>query len=240
MKLYSGAFSALQNQAQRTVLFNFHRSSASWRVRILLNLKKIPYEYGAVNLLEKENMSQDFLAINPSGLVPALWIDGNLLTESMAIAEYLEETRPDNFPLLPKDPFKRAVVRRICEHVNAGIQPMQNLRLLDKIAEEYKADKAEWTAYWNKRGHDSLEEIMKQHAGIYSVGDELSLADVFFYPQMYSGVQRFGVRKDDYVHLKRVFDNLLKLEEFRSADPEQQPDAHKKKQPDAPADTGAK
>src|SRR3990167_1826754 len=174
-------------------------------------------------------MGADFLAINPSGLVPALWIDGNLLTESMAIAEYLEETRPENFPLLPKDSYQRAVVRRICEHVNAGIQPMQNLRLLDKISEDYKADKAEWTAYWNKRGHDSLEEILKDHAGIYCVGDNLSLADVFFYPQMYSGVQRFGVRKDDYVHLKRVFDNLLKLEEFRAADPEKQPDEQKKK-----------
>ena len=105
---------------------------------------------------------------------------------------------------------------------------MQNLRVLDKINEDFKGDKVEWATYWNKRGHDYLEEIFKTTAGIYSFGDKLTLADVFLYPQLHNGIQRYGVRKDDYVHLKRVFDNLLKLEEFKNSDPDKQPD-HKKK-----------
>jgi maleylacetoacetate isomerase len=212
----------------KTILFNFFRSSASWRIRIILALKQIPYEYHAINLLEKEQLKADFLKINPQGQVPALWIDGQMLTESVAIAEYLEETRPGPVGLLPKDPIERAVVRKIVEHVNSGMQPMQNLRLLDKIDSDFKGDKVEWATYWNKRGHDALEEILKTTAGKYAVGDALTLADVFVYPQMHNGISRYGVRKDDYVHLKRVFDNLLELEDFRNAEPDKQPDSKKK------------
>lgn len=168
--------------------------------------------------------------MNPSGLVPALYVDDILLTESMAIAEYLEETRP-NPPLLPSTPAERAIVRRICEHVNSGMQPMQNLRVLDKINEDYKADKVEWATYWNKFGHDSLEKILSHTAGTYAFGDNLTLADVFIYPQLMNGIQRYGVRKDDYVHLKRVFDNLLKLDAFRNSEPDKQPDGKKKRPP---------
>ena len=106
MKLFGGFNAGLDKG--KTVLFNFHRSSASWRVRILLNLKKIDYEYKSVNILEKEQLKADFMKINPTGQVPALWIDGNLLCESMAIAEYLEETRPDTIKLLPDSANDRA------------------------------------------------------------------------------------------------------------------------------------
>lgn len=232
MKLFTGGVL----DKSKTILYNFHRSSASWRVRILLNLKKIHYEYHSVNIIDKEQFKSDFEKLNPSGLVPALWIDGHLLAESMAIAEYLEETRPDTLKLLPTTPYERAVVRRICEHVNSGMQPMQNLRVLDKIQEELKGDKVEWATYWNKRGHDNLEQILAKTAGTYAFGDQLSLADVFIYPQMHNGIQRYGVRKDDYVHLKRVFDNLLKLEDFTKANPENQPDAGKKKEVPKPED----
>ena len=225
MKLFTGGSSL---DKSKTILFNYFRSSASWRIRIILALKKIPFEYHAVNLVEKEQYKDPYLKLNPSAQVPALWIDGLLLTESMAIAEYLEETRGADYKLLPDTPGERAVVRKICEHVNAGMQPMQNLRVLDKIHEDYKGDKTEWATYWNKRGHDYLENILKDTAGSYAVGDKISLADVFIYPQMFNGIQRYGVRKDDYVHLKRVFDNHLKLEEFRNAEPEKQPDAPKK------------
>ena len=219
MKLFSGSSNL---DKSKTILFNYFRSSASWRVRIILALKKIDYEYKAVNLLEKEQFKPEFLGLNPSGQVPALWIDGLMLTESMAIAEYLEETRSAAFPLLPQSPGDRAVIRKICEHINAGMQPFQNLRVLDKVHLELKGDKAEWASYWNKIGHDSLEEMLKTTAGKYAFGDNITLADVFLYPQMFNGIQRFGVRKDDYVHLKRVFENLLKIEEFRNAEPEKQ------------------
>ena len=225
MKLFSGSNSL---DKSKTVLYNYFRSSASWRVRIILGLKKIEYEYRAVDLVAKEQSKQEFLSINPSAQVPALWIDGVMLTESMAIAEYLEETRPEPVSLLPGSPAEKAVIRKLCEHVNSGMQPMQNLRMLDRIHSEFKGDKVEWATYWNKFGHDSLEEILKHTAGKYAVGDNITLADVFIYPQMFNGIQRYGVRKDDYTHLKRVFDNLLQHEEFRNAEPENQPDAPKK------------
>lgn len=225
MKLFSGGSSL---DKSKTVLYNYFRSSASWRIRIILALKKIEYEYHAVDLLAKEQHKPEFLNINPSGQVPALWIDGLMLTESMAIAEYLEETRKESFKLLPDSPAERAVVRKICEHINAGMQPMQNLRVLDRIHTEFKGDKVEWASYWNKFGHDALENMLKQTAGTYAVGDTLTMADVFLYPQMFNGIQRYGVRKDDYTHLKRVFDNLLKLDDFRNAEPEKQIDAHHK------------
>ncbi|RCN32791.1 putative maleylacetoacetate isomerase [Ancylostoma caninum] len=121
----------------KPVLYSYWRSSCSWRVRIALNLKKVDYEYKTINLLSKEDLnSPDFLAVNPAGKVPALVVDGVPLTESMAIMEYIDETYPGGCPILPKDPIHRAQSRAIALQIVAGIQPIQNLRVLKYLNEQ--------------------------------------------------------------------------------------------------------
>jgi len=119
------------------VLHSYFRSSCSWRVRTVLALKKIKYEYVAVHLVKNEQNNEDYIKLNPNREVPALLIDGHVLTQSVAIMEYLEETRPDNeFLLLPKDPVDRAKVRQIVQLICSDTQPIQNLRVLNYVGEK--------------------------------------------------------------------------------------------------------
>ena len=124
-------------QATKPILFNYWRSSASWRVRIVLAWKGIDYEYRCIHLLKDEQNAAEYKELNPMGRVPALIIDGHNLGESVAIMEYLEETRKER-PLLPADPIKRAVVRQLVEIINSAVQPLQNISVLGKIGDEYK------------------------------------------------------------------------------------------------------
>ena len=135
-----------------TTLFNFFMSSGSWRVRLAMAFKKIEFKSICINLSAGEQKSEAYKKVNPTGLVPALFIDGHLLTESSAICEYLEETRPDGIKLLPSDPYERSKVREICQHVATLMQPLQNLRTVAKLKEDHGTDRAEWTVYWNKLG----------------------------------------------------------------------------------------
>ncbi len=123
-------------QSTKPILYNYWRSSASWRVRIVLAWKGIDYEYKAVHLLKDEQNEGDYKKFNPMGRVPALYIDGHTLAESIAIMEYLEETRKER-PMLPSDPIKRATVRQLVEIINSGIQPLQNLGLMNYLGEVY-------------------------------------------------------------------------------------------------------
>ena len=125
-------------QSTKPILYNYWRSSASWRVRIALHWKGIEYEYVPVNLLKEggQQYKEEYKKLNPMARVPALVIDGHTLAEILAILEYLEETRKER-PLLPSDPFKRAIVRQLVEIINSGIQPLQNLPVLAKV-DEYK------------------------------------------------------------------------------------------------------
>ena len=212
-------------EKDRVILYNYFQSSASWRIRILLNLKKIEYEYKAVNMLADEHLTKEYHAINPYTHVPALWIDGHYFTESVAIAEYIEESRPTLPKLMPTDPYKRSLVRKIVEHINSGIQPLQNLKVIRKVQADYGGDPKEWSTHWNQKGHIALEDILKQTAGKYCVGDSLSLADVFLYPQTKEAIASFGVKIEDHPTISRVLTNLLELPDFLRADPENQPDA---------------
>ena len=126
-------------ESGKPILYNYWRSSASWRVRIALNWKGIEYEYVPIHLLKDggQQYSEDYKKKNPMARVPALYIDGHTLAESVAILEYLEETRKER-PLLPSDPIKRAQVRQLVEIVNSGIQPLQNLPVLARVNDEYK------------------------------------------------------------------------------------------------------
>ena len=215
-----------KEKQQEIVLYSYFRSSSSWRLRTILNLKNIPYTQIPIHLLKKEQTSPEYLKVNPAGLIPALKIDGTLLTESMAIAEYLEERFPEKEPrLLPKDLIARANVRKICEHVNAGMQPLQNLRVLLHVIDKFQGDKIEWAKKWNVVGFESLDKILEKTMGKHCVGDELSWADVFIVPQFRNACARFGLKEDDYPNVKKVYHAVKDHPAFVKAYPENQPDA---------------
>ncbi|KIH58483.1 putative maleylacetoacetate isomerase [Ancylostoma duodenale] len=146
---------------------------------LALNLKKVDYEYKTINLLSKEDLnSPDFLAVNPARKVPALVVDGVPLTESMAIMEYIDETYPGGCPILPKDPIQRAQSRAIALQIVAGIQPIQNLRILKYLNEQTPGSGAKWASHWLTDGLRDLEAMLSRSAGVYAVGDKVTIADL--------------------------------------------------------------
>ncbi|XP_031213134.1 maleylacetoacetate isomerase isoform X4 [Mastomys coucha] len=164
------------------VLYSYFRSSCSWRVRIALALKGIDYETVPINLIKDggQQFSEEFQILNPMKQVPALKIDGITIGQSLAIMEYLEETRP--IPrLLPQDPQKRAIVRMISDLIASGIQPLQNLSVLKQVGQE---NQMPWAQKAITSGFNALEKILQSTAGKYCVGDEVSMADVCLVPQV--------------------------------------------------------
>eukprot|EP00800_Vazella_pourtalesii_P019433 TRINITY_DN658_c0_g4_i1.p1 TRINITY_DN658_c0_g4~~TRINITY_DN658_c0_g4_i1.p1 ORF type:complete len:162 (-),score=28.64 TRINITY_DN658_c0_g4_i1:62-547(-) len=151
--------------------------------------------------------------------VPTLIIDGHTLTQSLPIIEYLEETRP-GYMVLPKNPLVRAKVREISHIISSSIQPIQNLRVLNKIG---KDGSAEWGQYWIKNGFDALEIILKGSAGKYCVGDEITMADLCLVPQFFNA-GRFKVEMEPYPTICRIVEELEKNESFKAAHPFNQPD----------------
>jgi maleylpyruvate isomerase len=208
-------------------LHNYFRSSASWRVRIALGWKNIRYEYVPVSLVHEggEHLREAYRAVNPLQAVPTLEIDGLRLSESLAICEYLEETRPEP-PLLPKNPAERAQARRIAEAVNAGIQPLQNLRVLRKLEADFHVGAAgtkAWAAHFNAVGLAGVEALCGSSAGRFCVGDAVSIADLCLVPQLF-GARRFGVDVGAFPTLLRVEAALAVLPAFAEAVPARQPD----------------
>ncbi len=210
-------------------LYNYWRSSASWRVRFALAYKNIPYEYVAVSLLKDggEQHSESYRALNPMEQVPTLeWIeDGETLRlgQSLAIIEYLDGAFPGP-RLLPANPYVRAKVRQLAEIVNAGIQPLQNLELLRYVRDDLKGDTAAWTRHFVGRGIRALEAEALHTASEFLVGDEVTLADCGLVPQLYA-CRRFGVELTDCPTLLRVEARLQALDAYRSSHPDAQPDA---------------
>ncbi|MFT4705393.1 MAG: maleylacetoacetate isomerase [Bradymonadia bacterium] len=209
-------------------LYSYWRSSASWRVRIALALKGIAYTYHPVHLVQDggQQHSDAYRAINPAGLLPSLQIDGLTLAESLPIMEYLDETRPDP-PLLPSTPGDRAIARRLAELVNADIQPVQNLRVLQYVDAQYNAGKdgkAAWGKHWIKTGFDAMEPLLAQSAGVFSVGDTATIADCCLIPQVYNA-RRFKVDMAAYPTIARIDSHCATLPAFQSAHSDVQPDA---------------
>ncbi|XP_033180436.1 probable maleylacetoacetate isomerase 2 isoform X1 [Bombus impatiens] len=203
------------------VLYSYWRSSCSWRVRIALNLKEIPYDIKPVSLIKSggEQHSNEFREINPMEQVPALHIDNHTLIESLNILQYLEETRPHR-PLMPADPVKRARVREICEVIASGIQPLQNLVVLIYVGEERKK---EWAQHWITRGLTAVEKLLSSSAGKYCVGDEITLADCCLIPQIFNA-RRFLVDLRPFPTILRVDRHLENHPAFTAAHPNNQPD----------------
>lgn len=210
-------------------LYNYWRSSASWRVRIGLNLKGLSYEYVPVHLVKDggEQHSEAYRAINPMRSVPTLELTeaGQVrrLAQSMAILEYLEERHPSP-ALLPADPYLRARCRMAAEIVNSGIQPLQNLGVLQRIKGELKGDDKAWSAYWIDRGLTAFQASIQETAGTYCFGDSVSFADIFLIPQLF-GARRFGVDLAPYALLTRIEEACASLPAFQAAHADRQPDA---------------
>lgn len=209
-------------------LYSYFRSSASFRVRIVLNLKQLPYETVPVHLVKNggEQLTAQYRSLNPMGLVPSLEEETGTLTQSAAICEYLNELHPTP-PLLPEDLFERAWVRSICNLVACDIHPVNNLRVLNYITKTLGHDetqKMEWYRHWINAGFVALETQLKSKAGRFCWGDTVTLADAFVIPQIWNAL-RFKCVLDAYPTLQRVYANAMQLPAFLDAAPEAQPDA---------------
>ncbi|TNE57100.1 MAG: maleylacetoacetate isomerase [Alphaproteobacteria bacterium] len=211
-------------------LYSYWRSSAAYRVRIGLNLKGLDAETVPVHLVKNggEQKSESYLKVNPHGLVPALETDGRVISNSLAILEYLEEVYPD-VPILPSEAFARARVRQIALAVAADIHPIQNLRVLQRVsagAEDPAATMAAWARHWITLGFDSLEKqfTREEETGRFAHGDMPTLADICLIPQIVNA-RRYDVDMTRYPTILRIEEAALSLPAFQLAAPQNQPDA---------------
>jgi maleylacetoacetate isomerase len=207
------------------VLHNYFRSSTSFRVRIALNLKNIPYEYKAVNLLKAEQHTPEYRKLNPIGGLPTLIHNGKIIPDSYAITEYLEEIAPTP-ALLPKDAYTRARIRQVCEIINSSMHPMGNLKTLKYMEQTHgytQEQKEQWAQHWYTQGLEALEKNLKEFAGSYCFGESITMADVFLVPQVIT-CERFKVDMTKYPLLMKIYNNCLKLEAFKIAHPFRQTD----------------
>lgn len=211
-------------------LYTFFRSSASYRVRIALNLKGISYDRVPIHLRRGggEQLSAAYRAVNPQALVPALDVDGRVLTQSLAIIEYLEETHPAP-PLLPSDPEDRAVVRSMALTIACEIHPIQNLRVLNYVKKECRQTDEQvnqWARHWIDLGLEALEQMIvaQPKRGKFCFGDTSTLADVCLVPQL-GNARRYGCDLAKYPAILDIEKNCLAIPAFTDAAPEKQPDA---------------
>ena len=205
-------------------LYSYYRSSCSYRVRIVLYFKELKFNYKAIHLLKngREQFTDDFKSKNPFAQVPCLQ-DGELvLSQSLPIALYLEQLKPSPL-LLPQNPSQKATVLSFCEMINSGIQPLQNLSVLQYLEKEVKWDKMKWAGYWVERGLKSCSDFLKSHAKKFCFGSHLSLADCFLIPQIHSA-GRFKVDIKKFPLLEEINNHCLEIPAFQKAHPKNQPD----------------
>ena len=210
----------------KLILHNYWRSSASHRVRITLGLKQLAYDYVPIGLGGTQK-SDAYTAMNPMQQVPTLEIveDGGshlLLTQSVAICEYLEERWPEH-PILPRDVYLRARCRALAEIINSGVQPMQNLSTTTKV-KELGGDDVGWVRGFIEKGLAAFASLAKGTAGQFCVGDSPTLADVFLIPQLAS-TRRFSADISSLTLLTRIEERCLAMPAFAAAAPDKQPDA---------------
>jgi len=211
-------------------LYTFFRSSASYRVRIALNLKGLKYEQTPIHLRRGggEQLSAAYKAINPQALVPALEDGGKILTQSLAIIEYLEERYPHP-PLLPRDPADKALVRSMALVIACEIHPIQNLRVLQYVKREYNQSDEQvnrWAQHWINLGLAALEQMIvaQPRRGKFCCGGTPTLADICLVPQL-GNARRYGCDLSPYPAIIEIEKNCMALPAFADAAPEKQPDA---------------
>ena len=207
-------------------LHGYFRSSASYRVRIALNLKGLSAEHLTHHLRKGEQRAPSYLAINPQGLVPTLQDDGGtILTQSLAIIEWLDDIHPEP-PLLPKDPLRRAHVRAFAQALACDTHPVQNLKVLSRLRELGVSEEqvTGWAAWANREGLSACEKLIAGEAGPFCFGAAPTLADLCLVPQL-ANARRFGVDLAAYPRLLRAEEAAKNLKAFADAAPERQPDA---------------
>jgi maleylacetoacetate isomerase len=208
-------------------LYTYFRSSAAYRVRIAFNLKGLPYEMASVHLSKDGGQQRrpDFVAVNPQMRVPALALDsGDVLTQSLAIIEYLDETHPKP-PLLPSDPLARAKVRAIAQMIACDIHPLNNLVTLQYLKRSLKQDQPEidaWYHHWVIEGFKAIEAMISPSP--YTCGSQVTLSDLCLVPQVFNA-RRLKVPLDAFPKIVAADAACLKLSAFDKARPENQPDA---------------
>jgi maleylacetoacetate isomerase len=211
----------------RLALYTYFRSSASYRVRIALHLKGLAFEPRYVHLLRKEQTAPAYRDLNPQGLVPTLVDGSTVLTQSLAIIEYLEETHPEP-PLLPATAAERAQVRSLAYLIACDTQPLQNLRVLRYLGHELGVDemrRTAWIIHWIRESFIALEARLAKSplAGAYCWGDRPGLADICLVPQVYNA-RRFDCELRDFPRIVQISDRCLELPTFQAASPDQQDD----------------
>ena len=203
------------------VLYDYFRSSASYRVRIALNLKGLAYDSVPVSLLDNAQRAPEYLSKNPQGLVPALLDGEQLLTQSLAICEYLEEAYPQP-ALLPNDTIGRARVRALALSIACDIHPLNNLRVLRRLEAQFAADQAgkdAWYQHWIQSGFEAFEQQIQSTHGQYCFGDTVTLADLALVPQVYNA-RRFNCDLSAYPTMLAIEQRCLALDAFARATPE--------------------
>lgn len=212
-------------------LYGYWRSSATYRVRIALNLKGLEYEYVPVHLVKDggEQNKEAYTRLNPSKLVPTLVDEEEdiILSQSMSIIEFLDEKYPEKTPLLPAHALERARVRALAMDVACDVQPVANLRVLNALKSQFGATQEQvgsWVSDWTRRGFTTIEKRLQTQAGKYCFGFDVTLADVCLVPQIYNA-KRFGVDMSPFPLIEKIGENCEELEAFQKARPENQPDA---------------
>ena len=209
-------------------LYSYYRSSCSYRVRIALYLKNIPFEYIPIHLLRKggEQKSEKYKQINPEGQVPTLIHNNQVITQSMAILHYLEDIYPSP-ALFPKEPKQKAHILSICETINSSTQPLQNLIVLNYLKSHWQVDenkKTAWLKFWIYRGLLSVEQKIKENNfSSFAAGRSLTAAELFIIPQIYNA-KRFNVSLNKFPRLLAIEDLCQHLPAFKKAHPDTQPD----------------
>ena len=209
------------------ILHSYWRSTTSYRVRIALNLKGLEYETRAVDLVAGAQRAPEFAKINPSQSVPALVLeDGSVLTQSMAILDYLDGLVPEP-ALLPADPLLRARVMAAAHVIALDIHPVNNLKVVGRLKGEHGAsaeDGVAWMQYWMAEGFRAYQALLTQNSHRFSFGDTPLLCDLCLVAQLYNA-HRWGVDMSDFPRILEIEAEAMKLEAFQRAKPEAQPDA---------------
>lgn len=208
-------------------LYSYWRSTAAYRVRIALNIKQLDYEYSAVHLVKQggEHLQKTYQELNPQSLVPALELnDGTVLTQSLAIIDYLQEAYPQN-SLYPKDIQQKAQAKAMALAIACDIHPLNNLRVLKYLkGESWQQQQVDrWYAHWIVQGFNAIEKQLQVTAGEYCFGKQVTIADIFLVAQVYNA-NRFKIVMLDYPLISRINTHCLQQKEFSDAMPENQTD----------------
>ena len=219
-----------KGMASDLALYGYWRSTTTYRVRIALGLKELAWDNRPVHLVRDggEQHADAYRSLNPQELVPALRHGDRVITQSLAIVEYLDEVYPDP-PLLPTDPRGRARVRAIALAIACDVHPLGNLSVLQQLGDRFGADdaqRADWSRHWMARGFGAIEALLADNVatGAFCHGDTPTLADICLVPQLYNAA-RWQLPLDDYPTIRRIHAACQELDAFRLAAPELQPDA---------------